>query len=257
MASFITPQETLEPATAGSISRHGARTTNRTLNQALGLAAGLLVAPSGTAGQECASPATAAAVRSGVGFSIYRPMSEDANESGTLQYADNEVVSIMEEGHMHVPCEGTVVADRPVYVRHTSDGGDNTVLGKVRGDIDYPAGGIVITPAGSFTAAVQEIWVTLSNGLVTETFSFLTDASPTTGEVAAGLVALIEASDNFGSTGTTTISVTSATGIVEVVAAHPGLTLTTGGRAERLPGAFFDHSRTGAGLVELRLNKVN
>lgn len=257
MASLIQPQETLEPASAGSISRHGARVTTRTLNQVAGLAAGLLVSPSGTAGEECVSPSTAALVRSGIGFGVFRPMSEDADEDLGLHYANNEAVAILEEGHMHVLAEGTVVADRPVYVRHTSDGGDNTVLGKVRGDIDYPAGGIVITPAGSFTAAVQEIWITLSNGLVTETFSLLTDATPTTGEVAAGLVALIDASDNFASTGTVTISVTSATGVVEVVAAHPGLTLTTGGRAEKLPGAFFDRSRSGAGLVEIRLNKVN
>lgn len=257
MASFIQSQETLDPALAGSISRHGPRTTTRTLNQALGLAAGLLVAPSGTAGQECKSPAAAADVAKAVGFSIFRPMSEDEDADDGIHYADNEAVAIMEEGHMHVESEGTVVADAPVYARITSDGGSNTVLGKVRGDIDYPAGGIVITPAASFAAAVQEVWVTLSNGLVEETFSFLTDATPITDEVAVGLVALIDASANFAATGTVTISVTSTTGIVEVVAAHPGLTLTTGGRAAKVPGAFFDHSRTGAGLVEIRLNKVN
>jgi hypothetical protein len=255
MPSFIQPQEILEPARAGSISRLGAFVTTRTLNQAAGVAEGLLLAPSGTAGQECASPTSAAGVQSAVGLSVYRPMSEDLD--ATHHYADNEAVAIMESGHMYVLSEGSCVADEPVYVRITSDGGSNTVLGKVRGDNGFPAGGTVLTPAASYGASAQEIGVTLSDGVVEETFNFVTDASPTTGEVAAGLVALIDASANFAATGTVTISITSTRGPVEIIDRHSSLALTTGGLAVLVPGTFFDHSRTGAGLVEIRRNKVN
>lgn len=254
MASLLTPQETLGLAQAGSISRLGAKTTTRTLNQAAGVAEGLLLAKSGTAGQECVSPTTEALVKSAVGFSIFRPMSEDYDS--THHYADNEAVAIMEEGHMNVLAEGTVVADAPVFARVTSDGGSNTVLGKVRADSDYPSGGIVITPASAENAKYYSI--TLSDGTnPPETFTYLSDGSATVGEIAAALVALIDASANFASTGTVTISVTSTTGIVEVVALTPTLAITTAARAFRVPGCFFDHSRTGAGLVELRLNKQN
>lgn len=256
MSSLLTPQETLAANQAGQITRTGAKTTTRTLNQAAGVAEGLLLAKNGTAGQECISPSTEALVKSAVGFSVFRPMSEDYDSSH--HYADNEAVAIMEQGHMAVLAEGTVVADQPVFARITSDGGSNTVLGKVRGDSDYPSGGIVITPDGSFTAALTTVGLTLSDGVnPPQSFQFSTDASPTAAEVAAGLVAAIDASDLFAATGTTTISVTSGTGIVEIVAMDERLTLTTPARAIRVPGCFFDHSRTGAGLVELRLNKLN
>jgi hypothetical protein len=255
MSSFIQPQEILEPATAGSISRLGAVVTTRTLNQAAGLAVGLLVAPSGTAGQECISPSTAAGVQTADGFSVNRPMSEDFDS--THHYADNEAVAVMESGHMYVLSEGTVVANEPVYARITSDAGSNTVLGKVRGDNGFAAGGIVLTPAATYGASAHEIGLTISDGVVEETFNFVTDASPTTGEVAAGLVALIDASANFASTGTVTISITSTRGPVELVDRHSSLALTTGGLAVLVPGTFFDASRTGAGLVEIRRIKIN
>jgi hypothetical protein len=255
MASFIGTQEVHDVATAGSISRHGARVTTRTLNQAAGVAEGLLLAPSGTAGLECISPSTEAGVKASVGFSVYRPMSEDLDS--THHYADNEAVAVMEEGHMYVLAEGTVVANRPVFARITSDGGDNTVLGKVRGDSDVVAGGVVITPDASFAAAVSSFTIVLSDGLVTESFTFTSDASPTTAEVAAGLVALIDASANFAATGTVTISITSTTGIVEIISIDERLPVTTPARAVRVPGCYFDASRSGAGLVEIRLNKQN
>lgn len=256
MTSFIGSNETHDVAQAGSISRHGARVSTRTLNQAAGVAEGLLVAESGTAGLECISPSTEAGVKSAPGFTLFRPMSEDFDT--THHYADNEAVAIMEEGHMYVLSEGTAVANQPVFARITSDGGSNTVLGKVRGDSDVVSGGIVITPDGSFTAALTTVGLTLSDGVnPPQSFQFSTDSSPTTAEVAAGLVAAIDASTLFASTGTTTISVTSTTGIVEIVEMDERLTLTTAARAIRVPGAFFDASRTGAGLVEIRVNKQN
>ena len=256
MSSFITTNEVLAVARAGSISRNGADVTTRTLNQAAGSAEGLLLAPSGTAGQECIAPSTELLVKTAIGWSVFRPMSEDFDS--THHYADNEQVSLMRSGHMTVLSEGTVVADRPVMVRATSDGGSNTVLGKVLGNSDYPAGGIVITPAGSYAAQVSDFTIGLSDGVNPPEYStFRSDSSPTTAEVAAGLVALIDASANFGSTGTVTISVTSTTGIVEIVHLDGTLTLTTPARAFRRPGAFFDASRTGAGLVEIRQNALS
>lgn len=255
MASLLTPLETLALAQAGAISRLGAFVTTRILNQAAGVAEGLLLAPSGTAGEECISPTTEALVKSAVGFSVFRPMSEDFDS--THHYADNEAVALMEHGHMHVLCEGTCVADAPVFARVTSDGGSNTILGKVRADSDYPSGGIILTPASAANSTVYS--VTLSDGTHTpETFNYTSDGTATTAEIAAGLVALIDASANFAATGSTTISVTSTTGIVEVVAlTTPSLSVTTPARAFRIPGCFFDQSRTGAGLVEIRFDKRN
>lgn len=255
MPSFLQNRETLDPFTAGGISRLGAFVTTRTLNQAAGVAEGLLLAPSGSVGQECISPTTEAGVKTAVGFSVYRPMSEDFD--ATHHYADNEAVGIMEDGHMAVLVEGTVVADKPCYARIVSDGGSNTVLGKIRGDSDYPAGGVVITPSGSLTAAVTTFSVRLSDGTIEETFTFTSDSSPIAAEVAAGLVALIDASANFAATGSSTISITSTSGIVEVLGLAGGLTVTTPARAIRVPGTFFDAARTGAGVVEIRRNKIN
>jgi len=255
MASLLVPQETLALAKAGSISRLGAIVSTFTLNQAAGVAEGLLLAKSGTAGQECISPTTEALVKSSCGWSVWRPMSEDYDS--THHYADNEAVGVMESGHMHVLAEGTVVADKPVFARTVSDGSANTVLGKVRADSDYPAGGVVLTPGASLTAAITTFSLTLGNGLTQETFIFTSDASPTAAEVSAGLVALIDASANFAATGSATISITSTTGIVEILGIAGDITVTTPARAHRVPGAFFDQSRTGAGLVEIRQAKVN
>jgi hypothetical protein len=214
------------------------------------------VAPAGTTNLECQEPTSAALVQSAYGFTVFSPMQEDADlTDGTPHYGDNSMVSIMTRGSMYVDCEGTVVAGAPVFVRHTSDGGSNTELGKVRGDSDVVSGGIVITPDASFTAALTTVGLTLSNGTVTQTFQFSTDATPTTAEVAAGLVAAIDASTLFAATGTVDINVTSGTGIVEVIALDERLTLTVGSRAERLPGAYFTESRTGAGLVEIHFDR--
>ena len=252
MASFITANETQSAQFNGSISRSFPKIIGRKLDEALGIQAGRVVSPSGTSNLECQEPTTEALVKSAYGFSVYTPMEEDFSTS--KHYADDQMVSIMTKGSMYVDCEGTVVAGRPVYVRHTSDAGDNTELGKVRGDNDFAAG-LVLTPAATYPAVLTSVGLTLSNGVVEETFLFVSDASPTVGEVAAGLVALIDASANFAATGTVTISVTSGTGIVEIVSKDPSLTLTTNGRASILPGAYFTHSRTGAGLVEVHFER--
>ncbi len=256
MASFITANETLTAAFNGSISRSMPTIIGRKLDESAGVNAGRVLSPSGTDNLECQEPTTAALVKSALGFSVFTPLEEDADlTDGAPHYADNQMVSIMTDGSMWVDCEGTVVAGNPVFVRITSDGGSNTELGKVRGDSDVVSGGIVITPDASFTAALTTVGLTLSDGTNTQTFQFSTDSSPTTAEVAAGLVAAIDASTLFAATGTVDINVTSTTGIVEVVALDERLTLTVAARAIRLPGAYFSTSRTGAGLVEINFKR--
>ncbi len=258
MASLLTPQETLTANQAGQITRTGAKVTTRTLNQAAGVAEGLVLAPSGTAGQECISPSTQALVLAAIGFSVFRPMSEDFDS--THHYADNEGVALMEEGHMAVNAEGTVVADKPVYVRVTSDGGSNTVLGKVRADSDLATSdGILITPTSPVQGLATYFAITLFDGSHTERFTFLSDASASAAEVSTGLKNQIDQSANFvavDNTGSFSVKAASG-GVCEILDLTDTLVVTTPARAFRLPGAFFDHSRSGAGLVEIRFKKLN
>jgi Ni,Fe-hydrogenase III small subunit len=46
------------------------------------------------------------------------------------------MMTVLEEGTAYVHCEQSVTPADPVYCRHTSDGGSNTVLGKFRKDSD-------------------------------------------------------------------------------------------------------------------------
>lgn len=263
MASFITASETVTAVAKinGSIARCGGqgdpKIIGRLLDEAAGINAGRVVAPAGTANLECQEPTSEALVKSAYGFSLYNPSHEAFDVADqTPFYGDNCMVSIMTKGSINVDCEGTVVAGAPVFVRATSDGGDNTELGKVRGDSDVVSGGVVITPDASFAAVASSFTIVLSDGtLQPESFTFTSDSSPTTGEVAAGLVALIDASTRFAATGTVTISITSTTGIVEIVSIDERLPITTPARAFRLPGAYFTESRTGAGVVEVHFER--
>jgi hypothetical protein len=63
----------------------------------------------------------------------------DQNRRGLADddYAPNGATcSILAEGPAYVAVEQSVTPSDPVYVRHTSDGGSNTVLGKFRKDSD-------------------------------------------------------------------------------------------------------------------------
>ncbi len=259
MASFITANETLTAAFNGSISRPMPTIIGRKLDEAAGVNAGRVLAPSGTDNLECQEPTTAALVKSAYGFSVWTPMEEDADlTDGSPHYADNQMVSIMTDGSMWVDCEGTVVAGNPVYVRHTSDGGSNTELGKVRGNSD---GTLVIDTTANAVEGVYSI--TLDNGVTQETFPYTTDGSATTAEIIAALVAAIDASANYSAAGTTEITVTLVAGteirIVELRAPTPATQLlwvvTDNQKATKLPGAYFTTSRTGAGLVEVHFKR--
>lgn len=212
---------------------------------------GIFVCEGAVPGKTAKAPASAAEAAACIGVTIDP---EYLNEIGAAaEYLAGDGLTALQRGYIWVNSEGTVAHDGKVFVRYTSDGGSNVTLGKARADIDYPAGGIVITPGASLTAAVQEFTLGLSNGVVTEYFTFISDSSPTAAEVSVGLVALIDASANFAATGTVTISVTSATGVVEVVQMDQNFTLTTPGRAALLKGARFYKGRSGAGLVKVKL----
>lgn len=259
MASFITANETLTARQNGVISRLGGSgkptVIGRLLDEALGVQAGRVVAPSGTVNLECQEPTTAALVKAAYGFAVFSPMQEDF--STTKHYADNDMVSIMSEGSMFVDCEGTVVAGNPVYVRYTSDGSSNTELGKVCAN----SGGTVVIDTTSTVEGVYR--VTLFNGIVNETFSYQTDGSASANEITTGLVAAIDASANYSAAGTTEATITLVVGteitIVQLAgptaAAEALYTVVDNQKAARLPGAYFTESRTGAGLVEIHFER--
>lgn len=261
MASFISTNETLTRAQNGVVSRTGGKIINLVLEETLGVDAGRFVCPSGTAGIACEDVDSAADCAIALGPLVFRPMAYDADlTDGAPHYALNEVACILEEGYMFVDAEGTVVAQSPVYVRHTSDGGSNTELGKVRGNSD---GTFVIDTTAN---AVEGIYsVVLFNGVVEETFVYATDGSATTAEILAGLVTQIDGSANYSAAGTTEVTVTLVAGteikLVALSAPTPATqalwTTTDNQKAARVPNAYFAESRSGAGLVEIRVGAPN
>jgi hypothetical protein len=254
MTAFVSYAEVTSEGQAGHVAASSSGYTGRTLVRATDAAVNcaLAVCPGVTPGKTCKVPTTAAEARACEGI-LLDPVY--LNEIGAVatSYAAGQPATVLEEGYLWVNSEGTVAANDPVFVRHTSDGGSNLTRGTLTNTSDVVAGGVVITPGGSLTAAVTTFSVTLGNGSTQETFVFTSDASPTAAEVSVGLVALIDASANFAATGTVTISVTSSTGIVEVIGLAGGLTVTTPARCERLKGARWHKARTGAGLTKVRL----
>lgn len=260
MASFISTNETLTRAQNGVVSRTGGEIINRVLEVAAGVDVGLFVCPSGTAGIACENIDSAADCGKALGVTVFRPMSYDADlTDGSPHYAENEVACILEKGFAFVTSEGTVVAESPVYARHTSDGGSNVTLGKPRANSD---GTVVIDT----TSTVEGVYrVTLFNGVVNETFSYQTDGSATANEITTGLVAAIDASANYSAAGTTECTITLVAGteitIVQLAgptaAAEALYTVVDNQKAARVPNAYFAESRTGAGLVEIRVGAPN
>jgi hypothetical protein len=251
MATFIDILETPTAGQAGVIAASNYPTATLTRATDAATNAALFVCDGATPGFSCKVPTTEAEAKACIGCLIKPNFLNDT--SVATDYLIAQQATILEEGYIWVNAEGTVAVGDPVYVRHTSDGSSNTTRGTVRNTSDVVSGGIVLTPDASFAAAVSSFTVVLSDGTVTESFTFTSDASPTTAEVAAGLVALIDGSANFAATGTVTISVTSTTGIVDVISKDERLVLTTPSRAARLKGASFASAVTGAGLAKVRL----
>jgi hypothetical protein len=251
MATFIELLETPTAGKAGHVAASSASERRLVRVVDANIDPGLFVTNGATPGKTCKAPTTEAEAKACLGCLIDPEFLNDVNAAAA--YLAGNQATILEGGFIWAECEETVAVDDPVFVRFTSDGGSNTVLGKVRNDSDVVAGGVVITPDASFAAAVSSFTIVLSNGVVQESFTYTSDATPTTGEVAAGLVALIDASANFAATGTVTINITSGTGVVEIVQIDERLPVTTPARAARLKGARFASARTGAGVVKVKL----
>ncbi len=244
--------ETLSAGQVGHIAASTAGLGETIVRQAdANVGPGIFVCEGAVPGKTAKAPATAAEAAACIGVTIDP---EYLNEIGAAaEYLTGDGLTALQRGYIWVNAEGTVAHDGKVFVRHTSDGGSNTTLGTARADSDVVAGGVVITPEASLVQAVSFFELELSDGNVTESFIFESDASPTPTEVATGLVALIDASDKFAATGTTTISVTSTTGVVIVVSSNEQLDVSTPSRAAYLKGARFYKGRTGAGLVKVKL----
>jgi hypothetical protein len=251
MATFIELLETPTAGKAGHVAASSAAETRLVRIADANINPGLFVCEGATPGSTMKAPTTAAEAKASLGCLIDPEFLNDVNAAAA--YLAGNQATILQSGYIWAECEETVAIGDQVYVRHTSDGSSNTVLGKVRKSNDF-ATGLVLTPSGSYGAIVTQFALTLSNGVVEETFTFTSDASPTAAEIAAGFVALIDASANFAATGTTTITVTSTTGVVEVVGTLPaGTVITTNGRATALKGARFASARSGAGIVKVKL----
>jgi predicted regulator of Ras-like GTPase activity (Roadblock/LC7/MglB family) len=215
---------------------------------------GLFMCEGATPGVTAKAPATAAEAKACIGVNLDP---EYLNEIGAAaDYLDGDAVTLVQKGYVWINSEGTVAHDGKVYVRHTSDGGSNTTLGKARADSD---GTVVIDTTANAVEGVYSI--TLDNGVVQETFPYTTDGSATTAEIIAALVAAIDASANYSAAGTTEITVTRSAGseikVVELRAPTPATQLlwvvTDNQKASALKGARFVKGRTGAGLVKVRL----
>lgn len=259
MASFITASETVTAVAKinGSIARCGGqgdpKIIGRLLDEAAGINAGRVVAPAGTANLECQEPTSEALVKSAYGFSLYNPSHEAFDVADqTPFYGDNTMVSILTNGSINVDVEGTCIAGRPVLVRFTSDGGDNTELGKVSAVSDYPAGGITLTPA---VANSQPYSVELFDGIVRETYAIVSGGSASAQAIVEALAALINAGTAFDATeDDSVINITSVTGVLEIQPSS-NLVATNPARCAILPGAYFTESRTGAGVVEVHFER--
>lgn len=227
------------------------RTLVRTVDAAINC--GLAVTKGTTAGKTVKAPTTAAEAKACEGILLDPVYLNEIGQVST-SYDAGQPATLLEEGYLWVNSEGTVAFDDPVYVRHTSDGGSNTTRGTLRNNSD---GSILLDTSAT---ADGEYRVTLTNGVVTETFSF-TASSSTANQIVAGLVAAIDASANFAATGTTDCTISAQTGsevsIVQLsaptTAALALYSVTDNQKASRLKGARWAKARTGAGLTKVRL----
>lgn len=255
MASFL---QILEEPTAGKAG-HIAASSNGFIGTTLArvveanINAGLGVVSGATKGKTVKAPASAAEVRNLFeGVLIDPEFKNDVNAAA--DYLAGQQASVHESGYIWVQVEGSPAVGGDVYLRHTSDGGSNTTLGKFRTDNDFAAG-LVITPSASpVQTTTGGYLVRLKDAAGNdETFIYSADSSATVAEIAAGLVALIDASPNFAATGTVTVTVTAAAGgVIEVLQLGEHLTVTAGNRAEKVPGAKFMSTASG-GIAKIRL----
>ncbi len=244
--------ETLSAGQNGHIAASTAGLGETIVRQAdANIGPGLFVCEGATPGKTAKAPTTAAEAKASIGCTIDP---EYLNEIGAAaEYLAGDGLTALQRGYIWVNVEGTCAHDGKVCVRHTSDGGSNTTLGKASAVSDYPAGGIVATPVAAVAADSNHYSITLYDGTVRETYSFNSDVTPTAQEIVEGLAALINAGTAFDATeDNSALSITSVSGILEVDGGAQ-FVLTAPARAAVLKGARFYKGRTGAGLVKVKL----
>jgi hypothetical protein len=253
MASFISTLEVPTAGQAGHIAASSKGYTGSTLTRVVdaNVDAGLGVTGGAVAGKSCKVPTTVAEAKALLGVLLDPEFKNDVNAAADYLLGDQ--ASILEEGYVWVPVEAAVAVDGKVCVRITSDGGDNTVLGKFRSGSDYPAGGIIATPV-AVTASVGNTYsLTLHNGVVTETYTLNTDATATAQEIVEGLAALINAGTAFDATeDNAALSITAVNGILEI-AQTSQFVFTAPARCVLLPGYKFISATAGAGVAKVRV----
>jgi hypothetical protein len=136
--------------------------------------------------------------------------------SGIAAVKDGAVMNVMEEGAVMMATEQTIGPADPVFCRITSDGGDNTQLGKLRKDSD--SGRAILVPGahvlfGGTTSQAAAVYfsaaVNLSSSAVAQPeVADLTDNSG--GAAADGTIAIVTAptalTDNGGGTADGTVA---------------------------------------------------
>lgn len=257
MTAFLDIKEVLSVGRAGFLARTNQSDSGKVIVRQLDVASNsaLAVCDGTTPGKTAKIPSTALEAKRVRGILLDPEFRNDFRTA--TDYLANDPASIVEEGFVWVNAEGTTAVGDDVYVRFVTDGGTNTTPGTFRADNDTPAAGIVITPtaSGLVTGLASYLVRLRDKAGHDETFIYSTDGTATVAEIAAGLVALIDASPNFAATGTVTVTVTTqaGTGQVEVLQLSEHLTVTTGARAERLDRAEWATAVTGAGLAMIRL----
>ncbi len=197
------------------------------------------------------------------GLAMHTHAYSNRDLSGTNGVATLESVNVMRKGRMWVLAEGTVAKGGLVYARHTSDGGSNTQLGSLRADADGTAQVSTLTPtAANSTSYSVAVFV---NGRQ-YTFTTVSDGSATATEICDALRVLMAADATFTAqivaTGTATLILTSqfAGREFEVGTNGPGVisiaaTTANATKADLMTGMRWAGSRTGAGLVQVEINK--
>lgn len=105
---------------------------SRIVDEANGIPFGSFVVRDG-ADRKVDLPTSAAELQSGLVGIVVADYTKPYAAAG---FANGDDVTVMLEGACYVLTEEAVTQGQDVYVRHTSDGGSNTVLGKARNDAD-------------------------------------------------------------------------------------------------------------------------
>ena len=148
-------------AFAGMIGEGGGRenSISRNLEDAIAIPAGVMgVAPASDPEDEFRLPSAAGQTQYGI--TVHRHGREDFRVAGTAAFIQGEDVELLRRGRIWVVVEETVVANDPVFFRHTVNGG--LIPGGWRNDAaaaeaDAVLNAIFVTGAAIGTVALIDI----------------------------------------------------------------------------------------------------